>query len=155
LGNYAVYAGYFRPEMLIPFNFFKYMDRDTGKKDTQDVNGGLYFNLQIRYPKQIKFYSTLFIDVINTRAIFKKDYHETWVAYSFGVRESGLIKSNIDVILEYTRLNPWIYEHKYGGLTNYQHLSYPLGHWLGQNADQLKVKFIYYPIRGLNISLSL
>lgn len=154
LGNFAVYAGDFRMEMLIPFNFFKYMDRDTGKKSIQDSNGGLYFNLQVRYPKKFKFYSTLFIDVMSIREMLKNDFHETWAAYSFGVRGSSFLYENLDFILEYTRLNPWVYEHKYGNLTNYKHLSYPLGHWLGQNADQFKIKFIYYPIRGLNISLS-
>lgn len=154
LGNYAVYAGDFRPEMLIPFNFFKYMDRDTGKKSIQDVNGGLFFNLQVRYPEKFKFYSSLFIDVTSIRGILKNDLHETWAGYTFGVRSSSFIYENIDFIAEYTRLNPWVYEHKYGSLTNYQHLSYPLGHWIGQNSDNFLLKFIYYPIRGLIVDLA-
>ena len=45
---------------------------------------------------------------------------------------------NLDVTVEYTRLNPWVYEHK-NEVTNFKHLKYSLGHWLGQNGDQFRV----------------
>jgi hypothetical protein len=56
------------------------------------------------------------------------------------------------LLVEYTRINPWVYEHKYKS-TNYKHLDYVLGHWIGQNSDQLRVELIYRLLRGLKFNL--
>jgi hypothetical protein len=153
LGNFAIYAGDVRPEMFIPFGFYKYFDRDSGKKSTQDSNGGLHFDLAVRYPKSFKFYTSFFVDVTSIRALLNADPHETWVGYTFGGKKVNLILENLDLTLEYTRLNPWIYEHKYE-LTSYKHLDYLLGHWIGQNSDQFRVQIDYQLLRGLYFNLS-
>ena len=59
---------------------------------------------------------------------------------------------NLDLLIEYTRINPWVYEHKYES-TTYKHYNYTLGHWIGQNADQVKIQFNYQPVRGLRFEL--
>ncbi len=152
LGNFAIYAGDVRPEMFIPFGFYKYFDRDTGKKSTQDSNGGLHFDLAVKYPSSFKFYSSLFVDVTSIRALLNADPHETWIAYTFGAKKINLFLDNLDLTIEYTRLNPWVYEHKYE-LTTYSHLDYPVGHWVGQNGDQFRIQLDYQYIRGLKAIL--
>ncbi len=150
LGNYIVYAGDVRPEMFIPFNFFKYMDRDTGKKSIQDGNGGLQFDLAVKYPDNYKFYSSLLLDVTSIRELMNAEFQHTWYGVTIGMKRINLFADNLDFILEYTRINPWVYEHKID-LTTYKHLDYSIGHWLGQNADQLRIEANYRPIRGLNL----
>jgi hypothetical protein len=44
--------------------------------------------------------------------------------------------SNTDVNLEYARVTPCVYTHKYP-VNSYQHDGQPLGHWLEQNGDDL------------------
>jgi hypothetical protein len=78
----------------------------------------------------------------------ENNFSNTWVGYTFGAKKVNLLIDNLDILLEYTRINPWVYEHKLES-TNYKHLDYSLGHWLGQNADQVRIQFNYRPVRGL------
>lgn len=152
LGNSSVYKGEFKPEMMIPFLFFKYLDRDLGKGSIEDGNGQFYFDLSVRYPELYKFYGTLFVDVIEIRNIFKNDWHNTWFGFTLGGKRIDLIIDNLDLTLEYTRVNPWVYEHK-DSTTTYKHLNFDLGHWLGQNADQFRVQLDYLYMRGLSFNI--
>jgi len=153
LGNSFIYAGDFRAEMLIPFNFYKFMDRNTGKKNIEDGNGTFYIDFVIRLPRTFKFYSTLFFDVDSKEGSLSTFLNKAWYGFTIGGKKVDLLVDNFDITIEYTRINPWVYEHKYRGLTNYKHLNYTLGHWIGQNADQLKLQFNYQPIRGLRLKL--
>lgn len=151
-GNSIIFAGNFRPEMMLPFNFFKYMDRDVGKKSQQDGNGQLFFDVAVRYPQKYKFYTTFFLDVTEIRNILEGDFWNTWFGFTVGGKRVGLLLDDLDLTLEYTRVNPWVYEHKLE-LTNYKHLNYSLGHWIGQNADQFRIQLNYQFIRRLRTEL--
>ena len=150
-GNSFIYAGDFRPEMLIPFNFYKYMDRNTGKKDIEDGNGTFYLDLAIRFPSTYKFYSTVFFDVDSKEGSLGTFLNKSWYGFTLGGRKVDLFFYNIDLTVEYTKITPWVYEHKYRSLTNYKHLDYSLGHWIGQNSEQLKLQINYQPTRGLRV----
>jgi len=150
IGNSIIYSGKLRPEFFIPFMFFKYLDRDTGHGSVGDGNGQLFLDLSVNYPKTSKFYSTLFVDVAEIRNIIKNDFHNTWFGFTLGMKKIDLAADNLDLTIEYTRINPWVYEHK-DETTTYKHVNYYLGHWIGQNADQLRMQFDYRPIRGLKL----
>ncbi len=74
------------------------------------------------------------------------------LALTLGSKKVDLFVPNLDISLEYTRINPWVYEHRVE-TTTYKHIDYYLGHWLGQNADQIRAQFDYSFMRGLNLSL--
>lgn len=154
LGNSVVYSGDLRPEFFIPVMFYKFLDHNSGRGDVNDANGAMYFDISARYPKNFQFYTTTFIDVTEIRNILDNNFENTWVGLTLGVKSVDLIFDNFDVTLEYTRLNPWVYEHK-AETTNFKHLKYSLGHWLGQNADQLRLQFNYQLLRGLKFKLFL
>ena len=78
--------------------------------------------------------------------------YTSWLGYTVGVSMVDLGIDNLDLTVEYTKTNPWLYENKYD-ITNYKHLNYSLGHWIGQNADLLSIEWDYSFIRGLHISL--
>jgi hypothetical protein len=150
MGNSFVYSGDFRVEMLIPFMFFKYLDRDSGQGAINDGNGQFYFDTSIRYFKDLHLYSTIFFDVTEITKILKGEQNNTWFGFTLGAKTTNLIFNNLDLLLEYTRINPWVYEHR-NVTTTYKHLDYVMGHWLGQNADQLRIQLNYQPIRGLKV----
>lgn len=152
LGNAVIYGGELRPEFFIPFMFYKFLDHNSGRGDVNDANGVMYFDIAVRYPIKFKWYSTLFIDVTEIRNILDNDFENTWIGFTLGGKTVDLLFDNLDLTLEYTRLNPWVYEHK-NEVTNYKHLKYYLGHWLGQNADQLRIQFDFQFLRGLRIKL--
>jgi len=149
-GNSIVYSGKLRPEFFIPFLFFKHFDNRGADVNVEDGNKQLYIDLALNYPETYLLYSTLFIDVIEIRPILENDFSTTWLGYTLGVKKIDLFVPMLDVTAEYTRINPWVYEHK-DETTTYKHLNYYLGHWLGQNADQFRVQFDYRPLRGLRI----
>ena len=151
-GNAIVYSGDLRPEFFIPFMVFKFLDHNTGRGDIGDGNGMMFFDLSVKYPEKFKFYSTLFIDVTEIRNILKGNFNNTWTGFTIGGKTIDLIFPNLDLTIEYTRINPWVYEHK-DEVTTYKHLDYSLGHWLGQNSDQLRVQLNYQLLRGLKFML--
>lgn len=151
-GNSFIYAGDIRLEMFIPFNFYKYMDRDTGKMGIEDGNGALHFETVLRYPVSYKFYASLFLDVTSIRALIKGFSHETWLGYTIGMKKVNLFLNNLDLTLEYSKITPWVYEHQYD-ITTYKHLEYALGHWIGQNADQIRIQFDINPFRALQLDI--
>jgi len=147
IGNSFIYSGSLRPEMFIPFMFFKWLDHNTGRAGVNDGNGTLYLDISAKYPKEFQFYGTLFVDVTEIRNVLKNNFSNTWIGLTLGAKKIDLL-DNLDLTIEYTRVNPWVYEHKYES-TTYKHYDYSLGHWLGQNSDQIRIQVNYQPISGL------
>ena len=152
LGNSFVYSGELRPEMFIPFLFFKWLDHNTGRGDVGDGNGTIYLDISAKYPKDFQFYFTTFVDVTEVRNVLENNFSNTWVGVTLGGEKTDLFFDNLDLLVEYTRINPWVYEHKYES-TTYKHLDYSLGHWLGQNADMIRIQLNYQPIRALKFKV--
>ncbi|MEO8233533.1 MAG: capsule assembly Wzi family protein [Ignavibacteriota bacterium] len=152
VGNAVVYGGELRPEFFIPFMFYKFLDHNSGRGDVNDANGMMYFDISAKYPKNFQFYTSVFIDVTEIRNILDNDFENTWIGFTLGGKTVDLLFDNLDLSIEYTHLNPWVYEHK-NEVTNYKHLKYSLGHWLGQNGDQFRVQFNYQLLRGLKFQL--
>jgi len=151
IGNSSVYKGDIKPEMMIPFLFFKYLDRDVGKGSIEDGNGQLHSDIVIRLPKTYKFYATFFLDVTELRNVMSNKWYNTWFGFTFGGKKIDLVVPNLDVSVEYTRVSPWVYEHRDSAMS-YKHIDYVLGHWIGQNADLFTVRADYSFLRGLKIS---
>jgi hypothetical protein len=153
LGNSVVYSGdYIRPEFFIPFMFFKYLDRDLGKGNVEDANGQLHFGVNYKPVNNIFIYGNILFDVIEINKTLEGDNPDNWNGYTIGTKLVNSPIENLDFTLEYTRINPWVYEHK-DTTTTYKHLDYTLGHWIGQNADLLRVQLDYKFMRPLQFSV--
>ncbi|MBN8547166.1 MAG: hypothetical protein J0L60_13625 [Ignavibacteria bacterium] len=148
LGNAFVYGPNFRFETLIPFLYYKVMDHNTGRIRGDDGNGMIFSDFKVRFPKDYLFYGSTYIDVINFRDLLNGRFDNQWIGFTIGAKRFNLFIPNLDVSLEYTRVNPWNYENR-NDLASYKHLGYQLGHWIGQNADQLRFQVNYSHIRGL------
>jgi len=148
LGNAFVYGPNFRFETLIPFLYYKVMDHNTGRIAADDGNGMIFSDFKVRFPKDYLFYSSTYIDVINLRDLLNGRFDNQWLAFTVGAKRFNLFIPNLDVSIEYSRVNPWNYENR-NDLASYKHLGYQLGHWIGQNADQFRFQVNYSHIRGL------
>lgn len=153
LGNSFIYSGDLRPEMFIPFMYYKVMDHNTGREGHDDGNGMIFFDASVNKLKNYSFYGTLLIDVLEIRQILKGNWWTSWFGYTLGASKMDFIVDNLDLSIEYTKINPWVYENKFN-VTNYKHLGYTLGHWIGQNSDLLSTQLDYSFLRGLHFSLS-
>jgi len=148
IGNAFVYGPNFRFETLIPFLYYKVMDHNTGRIRADDGNGMIFSDFKVRFPKDYLFYGSTYIDVINLRDLLNGRFDNQWLAFTVGAKRFNLFIPNLDVSIEYSRVNPWNYENR-NDLASYKHLGYQLGHWIGQNADQLRFQVNYSHIRGL------
>ncbi|RJP61575.1 MAG: hypothetical protein C4539_19475 [Ignavibacteriales bacterium] len=152
VGNSVIYSyPTVRPEYFIPFLLYKFQDHNAGRDNNYGNNGQLFADLQVRYPENYSFYSTLFVEMMDNTHLYEGKVFDTWIGYTLGLSRMDLLIDNLDLYFEYTRINPWVYEH-YIKATDYKHIDFPLGHWLGQNADQIRVQLNYKPIPRLSIS---
>lgn len=152
VGNAFVYGPNFRIETLIPIMYYKALDHNTGRIAGDDGNGMLFADYKLRFPRNTVFYASFYIDVINFRDLLNGRTDNQWVAFTLGGKRFDVLFENMDINIEYTRMNPWVYENR-NQLTDYKHLNYQLGHWLGQNADQFRVQFNFSHLRGLKYKL--
>ena len=152
IGNSFVYSGNLRPEMFIPFIYYKVMDHNTGRGETGDGNGQIFFDAAVKYPATFQFYSTLMIDLLEVRELLKGNLYNSRFGYTAGFRKVDLFIDNLSAAFEYSKSNPFLYENK-DQTSTYKHIDYSLGHWMGENADHLKIQFDYILLRGLRFAL--
>lgn len=115
------------------------------KADRDNVQLGA--DLTLWWPRRTALSAALFVDELRTSVMFDEKRHRDWIAFQFGMRAAdlwGLWRGTM-LYFEYTRVNPFVYDHRYpwstfataGNGGQNEHIQYPLGYWLGQNADDL------------------
>ncbi len=155
LGESVVYSDHFQPAYLIPFLFFRPADYDNaGGNDGAASNSQFFFGINARnvLPKT-QLYGTFFIDEIKLRSLFDAKKRRNQVGYTLGISTVDLPVRHLTATLEYTRINPFVYDN-YIPTQVYQNNGFGLGHWMGNNADQVYAALQYRFLRGLQAKLS-
>jgi hypothetical protein len=131
---------------LIPVMFFK-----AGEHYNRDSDNAQFFgSADVNLIPNVNFYLSLFIDELNTDNFFDPNRSRKQVAFTSGIHTYDLLIENAEFIAEYTRLNPWVYSHKYTA-ADYTNNGYVLGDWVGQNGDDLYFDLSYRPTRQLKV----
>ena len=147
LGESEVYGGR-GPEILylIPIMFFK-----AGEHYSDDTDNSQFFgNIDLSLIKNHNMYLSLFIDEFSTEEFYRTDRQRNQLGFTVGTHSYDLLFPNTHLNIEYTRINPWAYNHKFPDAT-YQSHGYNLGHWIGQNADLFFAGADYRPMRNLKV----
>ncbi len=149
VGESEIY-GSRNPELiyLIPFMFFNGAERWLRDLD----NSQMFFSLDMNMIPNHSYHFDLFVDHIATGAMFNPNKQRNQIGFTIGGDWYNIIKNDSRIMLEYTRTQPWIYNHKYPDAT-YQNHSINLGHWIGQNADLLSAGVWYRPLFNLEIGI--
>jgi len=147
LGESMVFSDRFQPVYLLPLAFFRSAEHQNRDTDNAQMFAGIRYS----FPTVGTFYGTLFIDDLNIDKMFS-DQNTNIIAWTIGGRVIDVFWNNFDCTLEYTKLNPWVYTHKFEA-TTYISSGYTLGHWLGQNADIVYASIQYRWIRSLSLNL--
>jgi hypothetical protein len=149
IGESEVYGGR-NPELiyLIPIMFFKAAEHYSGDTDNSQVFG----SVDVTAIKNYDLYASLFIDEFSTEDFYKPDKQRNQLAFTLGARAFDLVYQNTELSVEYTRCNPWVYNHKFPDATYQSHMI-DLGHWIGQNADYFFAGGKYRPMRSLQLGL--
>jgi hypothetical protein len=132
---------------LIPVMFFKAAEHYNNDKDNCQLFGSLDLNLI----KNVNAYVSLFIDELNTDKLFDPNLSHRQVAFTTGIRVFDIPSTNIDMTLEYTRVNPAAYNHNIPAVT-FANNGFVLGNWMGQNADNLFFEIGFTPMHALHLS---
>lgn len=149
IGESEIYGGR-NPELLylIPFMFFK--GGEHWMYDTD--NSQMFLSADLNIIPDINLYSSIFLDEFSTEDFYRSDRQRNQLAFTTGVRAYDLMMPDTKVTVEYTRLNPWVYNHKFPDATFQSH-SIDLGHWLGQNGDMFFTQFQWQPLRSFTLAL--
>ncbi|MBZ0200190.1 MAG: capsule assembly Wzi family protein [Ignavibacteriaceae bacterium] len=143
-----IYWGYF-----IPFLFYRSVDHmfTFGKGDSGN-NGSLFFDMS-HYPiKNLKYYFTLYIDELSLTNLLKGETDRNQLGFTGGISIYEPMIENLKINVEYTRILPWVYSNWIPAQT-YTNAGYLMGHYIGQNADQIFVQADYLLMRGLEFKL--
>ena len=155
-GNSIIYSDYgVQPGYLIPFFFYKSVDHTYNGTGSNNLgqNSQMFFDISSRQIKKLHLYSSLFIDEIHISKILKKEEHTNIVSVKAGFKLFNVLVPNTAFTFEYTRSNPWAYQHQIA-TTSFESNNYNLGHYLEDNAEEIYVEFIVKPIRGLHFIVS-
>ncbi len=129
---------------LIPIMFFKSAEHYDLDKD----NVQWFDNLDLNLIRNINLYGSVFIDDLSLDGIFAGREHPNYFGYTVGFQTYDVLLRNLELDLEYTRINPWVYTHK-NPATDFTNNGYVMGNWMGQNADNLFIDLSYRPVRSL------
>lgn len=125
---------------LIPINFFRSADHYLTSHGIGDGNNSQFFaDVQYWGLRNIKLYGTIFIDEIDLDNIFNVNRSRNQVGGTLGMRLIGLPTPDVDIRFEYTRIMPWIYSN-FAQTQTYENDGELLGHYLGDNCDQIFIE---------------
>ncbi|MBN1396982.1 MAG: hypothetical protein JXA06_03020 [Bacteroidetes bacterium] len=132
---------------LIPVMFFKAAEHYNGDKD----NCQLFGSLDLNVIRNVNAYISLFIDELNTDDLFDPYLSHRQVAFTTGIRAFDIPFNNLDLTVEYSRVNPAAYNHNIPAVT-FTNNGFVLGNWMGQNADNLYVEMGFAPRHALHLT---
>jgi len=156
LGNSVVYSDDgIKPYYLIPFMFYKSIDHTYNAAGSNELgqNAQMFMNISSRQIKHLHLYTSIFIDEISIGKMFDAKKSSNILSAKIGVKVNNFLIQNTYFIAEYTRTNPWTYRHQIES-TTYASNQYNLGHYLGENAQEIYLEGGCRILRGLKVALS-
>ena len=153
-GNSIIYAeDNVQPGYLIPVAFYKSIDHTLTKGiATENQNSQLFFNISSRNLKHVHVYSSVFFDEIKFNRFKPSSAEKNPVSFKIGGKVTNFPISNLSATAEFTRTNIINYKHSIPAIS-YASNSYNMGHYLGDNAQELYASLGYKLIRGLDLNV--
>lgn len=150
IGESIVYSGRgLELGYLSPVNFYKFVEMAIQDRD----NANIYLDIQTKFIKNIELQGTFFLDenILSNLSDLKLYTNKT--AYQVGgfwYEAFGI--QDLSLILEYTRIRPFMYTH-FDVENNYSSHGVSLGHRIGPNADELLTRLAYNVSQNLRFEL--
>lgn len=153
-GNSIIYAeNNIQPGYLLPTVFFKSIDHTLTKGiRTENQNSQLFLNISSRNIKHVHLFTSVYVDEFSIERLKTTNSESNPVSLKLGGKVTNLPLENLSITGEFTRSNIIVYKHSIDVLS-YASNSYNLGHYLGDNSQEIYLSVGYKPIRGLDLSL--
>lgn len=143
------YLGY-----MLPFVLFRSIDHMfTYGSDDSGNNGSLFFDGNVNIDKNVKFYGSLFIDELSFSKLLRGDNDRNQLGYLFGMNAKDVLLKNLEIYCEYTKILPWVYSN-WIPAQNYTNNRFYMGHYIGQNSDQIFSEISYKISPEINVKFS-
>lgn len=152
VGNSIIYSDRDHPGFWIPLFIYKSVDHTYNATDSYGQagqNSQLFGDISVRLIKHLHVYGSLFSDEIKFSRIGDPDVHN-FFSWKGGFQLSNFPFENLSFTAEYTRTLPGPYQHPIE-TTTYESNQYNLGHYLGDNAEEIYARLTFKPLRGLHI----
>jgi len=155
IGNSVIYSDInVHPVYFIPFLFYKSVDHTIFATDNfAGQNAQMFFNINSRNIKHLQLFTSVFVDEISFSRMWDKEEHSNFVSMKAGMKLRNWPLQNIWFAAEYTRTNPLVYQHFIPTLPFESNL-FSLGHYLGDNSDEIYLELGVRPLRGLDLSVA-
>ncbi|MBM3277721.1 MAG: hypothetical protein FJY95_06525 [Candidatus Handelsmanbacteria bacterium] len=102
----------------------------------------------------VRAYFAYVVDDLKKARMFSSDFANKFSFQAGGLYVNPLGLADTELRAEYTRIEPWIYTHKFP-INTYRHFDAPLGHSLGPNSDRWQFQASRRFPAGLEASLGL
>ena len=155
-GNSIVYSDNgIQPVYFIPFMFFKSADHTYNGTGSNELgqNAQLFFDVSARPLKKVHVFASLFVDEVSLSNMFDPENQTNIMSLKLGGTWYNALP-NLHLTAEYTRTNPWTYRHQIQS-TTFASNTYNLGHYLGENADEIYLKAQYKPWKTVSAIASI
>ncbi len=154
LGESVVYSDKLEFLYLFPLSFFRLADHYlSNQKNSAGANSQFFASVSSRnHIKNTHLYGSLFIDEITLEGLADSKKQRNQFGFTLGASVVDLPMDNLTLTLEYSKIYPFVYSHFIQTQT-YESSSYIMGHWMGNNDDQVYGSIKYSFIRGLEAVL--
>ena len=155
VGNSIIYAERtVQAAYLLPVAFYKSLDHTLTKgTGTENQNSQIFMNLSSRNIKHTHLFASVYIDELSFDRFLPDNQQANPISLKAGLNLSNFPVRNISAVIEYTRTNILNYKHSIALLT-YASNSYNLGHYLGDNSQEIFAALQFKPLRGLDFKLT-
>ncbi|MCF8414010.1 MAG: capsule assembly Wzi family protein [Melioribacteraceae bacterium] len=154
IGESVIYSG--KPEFIymIPVMFFRLADHYLQDRNSNSGdNAQLFADINYKFVDyNFELYGSVFIDELSLRGANPFTSGQSAVAFTFGTFIVDPYFKNTSITLEYSRLNPFVYMNSDDAQVFTSH-NYQLGHWIGNNADELYFSIKTRITREIKINL--
>ena len=148
LGESIVYSDQLKVGYFVPVLFFRLVDHYYEGSDAFGKGGNSQIFGDASYSfHNYKAYTSFFIDEFSLTNFLKGNNSRNQIGFTLGLAKCDVIP-NLMARMEYTRILPWVYSNFIQTQT-YTNSNYLMGHYIGQNADQVFLQLDYRWRRGL------
>jgi hypothetical protein len=154
IGSSVIYS-YRTPQLpyFIPIMFFKAVDHwYSNLTDNTDQNSQMFLDLKVRPVKGLSLYCSFFVDEIGISRMFDSNNSTNFTSIKGGFNLLSWPLKNVGIISEYTKSNPYAYNH-WCDVQTFATNKSNMGHYLRDNADEFFGRVYYKPLKNLNVSI--
>jgi hypothetical protein len=120
---------------LVPLFIAKYSEKERLN------NGNIAADVSYRFPGLATFYSEFLIDDLQSPGSFFSDHWGNkwgWMIGAHFIKDAGDLR--MGAIMEYARIEPWVYTHYQPNSAQTAHFGHPLGNQDGPNSQSISTK---------------